>query len=55
MSSSLVLVRAQCQEGVSCPPADSPPANLPDPEDCTSYYLCVGGCALHQKVPPPHN
>ena len=50
--SSLALVSAQCQEGVDCPPPDSPPTNLPDPGDCSSYFLCVGGCAIHQKVWP---
>ena len=51
----LVALRArevlgQCQEGVECPAPDSPPENRPDPEDCSSYFLCVGGCAIHQKV-----
>ena len=44
-------VRSQCIEDYECPNApEDPPMNLEDRGDCTSYILCVGGCAIQMKV-----
>ena len=44
-------VRGQCIEDYECPNApEDPPMNIEDPGDCTSYILCVGGCAIKMKV-----
>ena len=44
-------VRGQCIEDYECPNApEDPPMNIEDPGDCTSYILCVGGCAIQMKV-----
>merc|ERR1712168_812401 len=45
----VVEVTSQCSDSVTCPSPDGPPVNTPDPEDCSSFYLCIGDCAIHQK------
>ena len=50
---SLALVSGQDPNPnleVECPPDNENTTNVPDPEDCTSYYFCANGCAVHTKV-----
>merc|ERR1712110_220490 len=50
LMSIFVDVRGQCIEDYECPNApEDPPMNIEDPADCTSYILCVGGCAIQMK------
>ena len=54
MCFSVGSVAPQCPECPQCPACDpdpaSPPSNLADPLDCSSYVLCVGGCGIRMKV-----
>merc|ERR1711936_234102 len=33
----------QLPDGTACPPG--PPKDFPDPEECSNYWRCIGGCA----------
>ena len=38
----------QLPGGATCPPG--PPKYYEDPEECSHYWLCVGGCASNKLV-----
>ena len=38
----------QLPGGDTCPPG--PPVYYADPEECSNFWLCVGGCAFNEKV-----
>ena len=55
---SLLIVSCGTQADTSCPTEvpdagtcpPGPPVYYPDPDECSNYWLCVGGCASNGEV-----